>query len=453
MKHWTAGLLLFIACGDDGGGGTRTDGGNGNEDGGGSDAEMINPDAGKVVTTWGTNGIAITGGGNVDSLTCIVEQTEPAAMGGRIVFAGRGSAGSGLYTGFAWGSVFGNGMTPSNEGIMVERIGGAQSGDVNNCTATADNEVYVSGTARANAGVKYAAVFKLAGSVIDTTWGDLDGPGGGPGVGQATTESGAGVDNGSEGYAAVELSDGKVVLAGGYRTMGDVDNRNFYLYRFEASGLPDYTFGPDPTYAGSVSPAGGIGEAHVPIILSDGRILAAGRIDNAIAVQRFTATGALDGTFGTVGTVKTMFAVERVAFSPPSSLLGFSNAGGKVTLYRASIEGVADATFGTDGALEPTVPAMFYALDVVVQPNGKILVAGYDQGDGALVVLRFTAAGAPDTTWNGTGVTKLDVSSRIQVPQGPRLLLGKDGTSVYVGAFGVVSGNIYAQYFAVKLYL
>src|SRR2546423_862569 len=38
---------------------------------------------------------------------------------------------------------------------------------------------------------------------------------------------------------------------------------------------------------------------------------------------------------------------------------------------------------------------------VLVQPDGKILIAGH--GNGSVLLERYTPAGAPDTTLNGTG--------------------------------------------------
>ena len=70
--------------------------------------------------------------------------------------------------------------------------------------------------------------------------------------------------------------------------------------------------------------------------------------------------------------------------------------------------------------------------DMVVQPDGKILVVG-SRGrsvEGNIAVWRFTAAGAPDTTFSGDGIAVVDFGGN---EEGEELALLSDGRIAVVG--------------------
>jgi len=67
--------------------------------------------------------------------------------------------------------------------------------------------------------------------------------------------------------------------------------------------------------------------------------------------------------------------------------------------------GDLDSTFGGDGVVTTDLGSGNYAAATVVQPDGKILVAGSAGGDA--IVLRYTTSGALDSTFGNGGVARV----------------------------------------------
>jgi uncharacterized delta-60 repeat protein len=132
------------------------------------------------------------------------------------------------------------------------------------------------------------------------------------------------------------------------------------------------------------------------------------------AVAAFAAAGDLDSTFGTGGKVKTSFTggydgAHAIAIQSNGKILAAGHAGDEFAVARYKTDGTLDTNFGTNGI--ETVSAVgsgaaVYASDVVVQPDGKILVAG--QGTGGAVLVRLLTTGKPDTGFATGGVATVD---------------------------------------------
>lgn len=105
----------------------------------------------------------------------------------------------------------------------------------------------------------------------------------------------------------------------------------------------------------------------------------------------------------------------------------------KITLVRYKIDGSKDGTFGNGGISTTTVGTYCNVRSIVLQGDGKIVVAGYagDQnGDLNLLVLRFLPTGILDATFNLTGVWQYDISD-IDIING--VAIDKDSAIVFVG--------------------
>src|SRR5580704_16311295 len=180
----------------------------------------------------------------------------------------------------------------------------------------------------------------------------------------------------------------------------------------------------DPTFGNGgkvLSPGGGATDA---ILQPNGDIV----VSTGSGVARFLPTGKLDTTFGTGGLASAGFVgggggLQGVALQPDGKIIwvGSQNTPGftpfgtfSFAVARFNANGSLDTTFGTGGQASveffapPMQGAQEFARAVLVQPNGKILVAGSArQGQirfapiqGALA--RFNANGTLDTTF-GTG--------------------------------------------------
>jgi uncharacterized delta-60 repeat protein len=121
---------------------------------------------------------------------------------------------------------------------------------------------------------------------------------------------------------------------------------------------------------------------------------------------------------------------RAVALQPDGRIVvaGYGPFG--LTLVRLRSDGFLDPSFGRDGAVRRAASEVF-PLDVAIQPNGRI-VAGGDFDIFAFGIARFTRKGRLDASWGGDGVV------RTEVPGAPEqavtgLLIQADGRIVATG--------------------
>lgn len=109
-----------------------------------------------------------------------------------------------------------------------------------------------------------------------------------------------GIEYWDVGFGAALQSDGKVVVAGTSAPFGGEES--FVLLRYLEDGSLDPDFG-----AGGVvvTDFGDEGEAYAVAIQPDGKIVAAGGAEHAVALARYLSDGTLDSSFGAGGLVTT----------------------------------------------------------------------------------------------------------------------------------------------------
>ena len=155
------------------------------------------------------------------------------------------------------------------------------------------------------------------------------------------------------------------------------------------------------------------GGVNAIALQSDGKILVGGqaRINELVGVIfRLNPNGSLDTTFGSGGMVAVRLGsigasvgglVVQTDGKIVASVMGVFVSRGNVT--RLNPNGSGDSTFGTNGiasisSLAPSGP-------VLLQPDGKILVAGKEFGSGLLA--RLDSNGQLDTSFGSRGVAVL----------------------------------------------
>ncbi len=147
----------------------------------------------------------------------------------------------------------------------------------------------------------------------------------------------------------------------------------------------------------------------------DGRVVWAtvGGGGTRVQLRRYSAGGALDGTFGTNGivTVPTAdvgtAARVQVVIEPNTTIL--VAVGSEIARFTG--EGVLDTTFGNGLGYE-AVPEGMIAAGIALQANGDVIVGAnsVETGGTAGYVFRLTTAGVLDTTY-GTGGGKAVATS------------------------------------------
>ncbi len=209
--------------------------------------------------------------------------------------------------------------------------------------------------------------------------------------------------------------DGKIVAVG-YSDNGS--NGDFALVRYNADGSLDTTFDGDGKVTTPILDSHD--NAYSVAIQADGRIVAAGHTLNGttydIALARYNADGSLDLSFDGDGKVITPVlssgdSARSVVIQPDGKIVaaGYSSNGSNsdFALVRYNADGSLDTTFDGDGKVTtPVLNSHDSAWSVAIQPDGKIVAGGItDNGDNwtDFALVRYNANGSLDTTLDGDG--------------------------------------------------
>ncbi|MFO1438783.1 MAG: choice-of-anchor D domain-containing protein [Verrucomicrobiaceae bacterium] len=239
-------------------------------------------------------------------------------------------------------------------------------------------------------------------------------------------------------YAAAAQPDGKTVAAGrGYNGT----NNDFILARFNADGSIDSGFGSGGLV---ITPVGtGNDEAHKILVMPDGKLLVGGEGSGDFALVRYNADGTLDSTFDGDGILITPVLastdyIRDMVIQPDGKLLAvgaaFNGSNYDFAAVRYNTDFTLDTTFDADGKTVVTVASgSEYAEGVALQPDGKIVLAGYGSNgtNDDFAMARLTPTGALDTSFDTTGkfLTAIGTSS----DQGKAVLVQPDGKIVVAG--------------------
>ena len=215
---------------------------------------------------------------------------------------------------------------------------------------------------------------------------------------------------------AIDAS-GKIVVAG-----YDNGANRWMVGRFNSNGSMDTTFGS----SGEANISWGLGsnnKAYDLEIQSDGKIVIAGAADGHAALARLNSNGTLDTGFDSDGKVNfSTFGLSSgfmgLAIQGDGKYVGvgYSSSPTSVLIWdtltaRVTTSGALDTSFSTDGYdVYDTAGAYNIAGGAAVQPDGKIVV-GSTVGTGNAMLLRYTASGVLDTTFDSDGVVETNIAT------------------------------------------
>jgi uncharacterized delta-60 repeat protein len=220
-------------------------------------------------------------------------------------------------------------------------------------------------------------------------------------------------------YGLAVQDDGKILVVG-YKNLGSSEVAIVWRLKADGgSGTPndalDPTFGTNgvielSTYTHTIGAA--------VAIQPDGKIVVAGRGFNTanpykVAVWRLTTGGVPDPSFGSAGFAEISDAhedaVNAIVLQPDGKIVLAGSTSNAATVndavaWRLKADGSAlDPTFDVDGQADVDSFGNEAATGVALQPDGKIVIAGYTQG-GPLgndaMVWRLKANGATENTTN-----------------------------------------------------
>jgi uncharacterized delta-60 repeat protein len=240
----------------------------------------------------------------------------------------------------------------------------------------------------------------------------------------------------------VLLSDGKLLVGSSKAQTGT--GVDFLLTRLNADGTTDNSFGTSGLATADLS-AASTDQLTALAITADGHILAAGteKTNGRFGVARFDSSGNLDKTFGTNGvslvefghpaTLNDMALGANGEIALAGSVTGIKSGGAtSLAVARLNPDGTPDPGFGSGGTQTASLSsANDVANAVVVQGDGKVLVAGNAGNDIGLA--RFTVSGSLDPAFNGNGQVTTAYSDAHHSGANA-MVLGSDGRPVIAGS-------------------
>jgi uncharacterized delta-60 repeat protein len=201
------------------------------------------------------------------------------------------------------------------------------------------------------------------------------------GTGKVTTTIGS-ADDGAHTLAV--QPDGKLVAAGDTRINGQLV---VALARYNPNGSLDTSF----NGTGKVTTAiGGSSAAHALVLRSDGKLVIAGFGTNGsqflFALARYNPNGSLDTSFNGTGKVTTAIGsiqdvAERLVLEPDGKMAaaGYSYVGSRrvFALAHYNPNGSLDTGFNGTGKVTTAIAQDDQAYGLALQPDGKLVAAGY----------------------------------------------------------------------------
>jgi uncharacterized delta-60 repeat protein len=235
-------------------------------------------------------------------------------------------------------------------------------------------------------------------------------------------------------HAIVRMSDGRYAACG--QIGGTGTGTDFLTARFASNAALDGSFDfsgfVQTTYLSSGSGAALVDVCNAVAVQADGKIVTAGYTAETgpehVAVIRYNADGTPDGNFGSGGKLDINASVsptvdcsaQAVLIQPDNKILVAGNAEGPSNqdflVIRLNADGTLDQTFGDHGIARNSIGGFDIANAMVLQPDGRIVLAGQSDSDFALV--RYTSNGVLDATFGTGGVVKTPVGPGQDVAYG-----------------------------------
>jgi uncharacterized delta-60 repeat protein len=191
------------------------------------------------------------------------------------------------------------------------------------------------------------------------------------------------------------------------------------------------------------------------VIQPDGKIIVAGQAmvsdttgtTDAFALVRYQTNGSLDTGFGRSGRVTTKIGIQdaalAVALQPDGKIVaaGYANIGPAgalnlaFALVRYNANGSLDRSFDGDGKVVTDLTAYLDELTgVAIQPDGKIVAAGFINAGYStdFAVARYNPNGSLDTSFGQGGIAQTDFFHGVD--GGTEMVLLPDGKIVVAGS-------------------
>ncbi len=387
----------------------------------------------------GGDGIVITKMGNFNSYANVLG----FQSGGKFIVAGSRNGDFALVRYNSNGSPD---TTFSGDGIVTTNLGGSDAVnamvfETRTTTILQPEKIVVAGTTG-------MARYNLADGSFDNTFG------GGDGVVLTGNIINTGV--------ALQMNIGKsnrIILTGsGINPLNGTTDFTVSRYRFD--GSPDTAFGNNGII---YTPVGTSTDTSAAMRVRSGKIVVTGNarftnITRLIVVRYNLGDGSLDTTFDgdgkridEVGNASS--AAWGVAIQPDGKIIVAGNADTTsfadfdFAVLRYNANGTLDTSFGGDGKVTTHINGNDRGNAVVIQSDGKIVVAGHSSLPEVITVVRYNPDGTLDSSFNSDGI----VTTRIRtISTANAIAIQSDGKIIVTGS---ASDSLQGRDFAVVRYL
>lgn len=243
-----------------------------------------------------------------------------------------------------------------------------------------------------------------------------------------------------DGFTVVKLqTDGKLLV-------GSMFNNDFAVARYLSNGSLDTAFAYDGTYYNTNPDA--FPFSYHPVvdleIQADNKIvgLTTTKVNdlNYYKLFRLNSNGILDSSLNRTDSFGSNDNPVALSIQSDNKIVvtGYYYNGSNPTAFiaRYSTNGMADTTFNSNGrrSFSITNATAIRVTDMLVQPNGRILLAGkhYAGGD-ALFMVRLNTNGSYDTTFSGDGFQSTAVNVAFNRPG--KIALQSDGKIIQMDTY------------------
>jgi uncharacterized delta-60 repeat protein len=392
---------------------------------------LVQP-SGSLDTTFGTGGKVMTdfGGEGDDRAASIAIQSDK-----KIVIGGVAYNGSNSDFALARYNIDGS-LDPTfdTDGLVITDFLGRGDG-ASSIAIQSDGKIITAGSADNGSNSDFALTRHNVDGSLDTTF-DTDGKVVTDFIGRYDTASSIAIQ-----------SDGKIIVAGGSVDNSHLDS-DFMVMRYNSDGSLDTTFGTDGKVLTDFESVGSFGSndyVNGIAIQSDKKIVLVGgagigSTSGTFALARYNPDGSLDTTFNTDGKVRTNIGKsveegESIAIQSDGKILvagwGQDGSGQDLMLVRYRTDGSLDPTFDTDGKIiTDSGEGSDYGYSVAIQPNGKIVVAGYTYDKSSFLLVRYNLDGSLDTDFDIDGKVITSIGS---IGNGYSVAIQPDGKIVVAG--------------------
>jgi len=221
------------------------------------------------------------------------------------------------------------------------------------------------------------------------------------------------------------LPNGKILVAG---TAYSTNDKGFAVFLYKQDGTLDNTFG---TNGYGIIQFENYYSVKSAAIQTDGKIVLIGYFYDGteydFALARFTSDGYADLSFGTDGKLISDFGgnnlAEDVVIQDDQKIIIVGYSGwyydepSHIILARYSSEGSLDETFGANGIITTVVGYNIDAKTVVIQSDGKIVIAGSSRLEYEsykyFTLVRYNSDGSLDNSFGIEGISGNEIRGSI----------------------------------------